>query len=141
MKYLTKHKNLIILLVLLVPIGLGTKFYKGDNAFWINNSFSDVLYEIFWSVLLFILVPRLRIITNVILIFVATSIIEFMQLVKTPFLLELRSSFLGKTLLGTTFVPMDFVYYAIGCLLSFIILIIHTKSLTKIDGLLQSEKK
>jgi len=117
-----------MILFLLVPIGLGTKFYKGNNYFWINNSFSDVLYEIFWSVLLYLLIPRLKIFYNLIVIFIATSIIEFLQLVKTPFLLELRSSFLGKTLLGTTFVPMDFVYYAIGCILSFIILIIHRKS-------------
>ena len=141
MKYLKKHKNLIILLILLIPIGLGTKFYKGNNYFWINNSFSDVLYEIFWSVLLFMFIPKLKIFYNVLSIFLATSIIEFLQLVKTPFLLELRSSFLGRTLLGTTFVPMDFIYYAIGCFLSFFILLRHTKSIDKDNNPFPYEKK
>ena len=134
MEYLTKHKNLFILLILLVPIGLGTKFYNGNNYFWINNSFSDVIYEIFWSILLFLLIPKMKLIVNIATIFIATSIIEFLQLVKTPYLLKLRSSFLGKTLLGTTFVPMDFVYYAIGCVLSFVILLIHTKSVAKTNN-------
>ncbi len=129
--FIKKHKLIIYILILLVPIGLATKFYTGINYFWVNNSLSDILYEIFWSLLLFILFPKIKILTNVLIIFIITSGIEVLQLVDHHLLATARSTFLGKILLGTTFVWADFFYYFLGCLISYFILFYHKKQLDK----------
>ena len=128
---LTKYKKLTLFLILLIPIGLGTKFYCGRFAFGVNTSLSDVIYEIFWAVLIYLVFPRISIKQNIAGVFVATSILEVLQLVKTPLLTTIRSNFWGKILLGTTFVWSDFFYYAMGCMIGYIILVIHRKSIVK----------
>ncbi len=125
---MTKHKKILTILILLIPIGLGTKYYSGIGYRWVNNSFGDILYIIFWSLLLFLLVPKLKIHVNVITIVLITSLLEILQLVKTDFLIQIRQTFLGKLLLGTTFVWSDFLYYLIGGLVSYMILKIYSKN-------------
>ena len=123
-----KNKSLITFFIILIPIGFGTKFYSGIFAPWVNNSLSDVIYEIFWAIFLFLLFPKLKIIYNVLIIFLFTSVIEFTQLINTPLLNLIRSNFIGKSLLGNTFVWSDFFYYALGCTISYYILINQRKS-------------
>jgi len=130
---MTAHKNILTTLILLIPVGLGTKYYSGLCHEWVNNSFSDILYIIFWSLLLFLFLPKMKIHVNVLIIVLTTSLLEIMQLVKTDILLQIRQTFLGKLLLGTTFVWSDFLYYLIGGLISYAILNIysHKKQITK----------
>ncbi len=112
----TLNYKTIMLLILLIPIGLGLKFYNGPFEFWINNSISDIVYEIFWCLILFLFLPKSSPLKIALLIFIITSIIEFSQLWHPHFLENLRSSFLGRILLGTTFVWSDFFYYVLGCI-------------------------
>jgi hypothetical protein len=51
-------------------------------------------------------------------VFLATAFLEILQLWHPPFLEAIRSTLMGRLLLGTTFVFSDFIYYAIGCILS-----------------------
>jgi hypothetical protein len=50
-------------------------------------------------------------------VFLVTSALEFLQLWHPPFLQLIRSTFLGQTLIGTSFTWWDFPYYFFGCVL------------------------
>ena len=74
-----------------------------------------ILYEIFWCLLIFLIFLKAKPGTIAVSVFSITCILEFLQLWHPPFLEELRSVFIGKTLLGTTFAWSDFPHYAAGC--------------------------
>jgi hypothetical protein len=109
------------LISLAIVIGLGTKWYQGVFQNWVNGSLGGVVYEIFWC-LIFSLPGIWRKKHIAIGVFVATSMIEFLQLWHLPFLMIIRSTMIGGYLLGNVFKWSDFLYYAIGCWLGFIIL-------------------
>ena len=56
----TKQKWALILLLLITPIGFYTKFYSGLGASWVNDSLGGVFYEIFWCLLVFLLLVNAR---------------------------------------------------------------------------------
>ena len=107
-------------LIVIVPIGFYSKFYRGPAASWVNDSLGGLFYEIFWCLLIFLLFPRWQprwIATGVL---TATCTLEFLQLWHPPFLELLRSHFLGRTILGATFDWMDFPYYFLGSALGWL---------------------
>jgi hypothetical protein len=119
---LFRRKWTLISLLVLVPIGLATKFYTGPVQFWVNNSLGGVLYVVFWSILLYLFAPKLTILKNVVAVFSVTCALEVLQLWHPALLQNIRGSFFGATLLGTTFAWSDFFHYAIGAVLSLLLL-------------------
>jgi hypothetical protein len=110
---------LLISLLIIVILGLTSKFYQGWQAEWFNNSLGGVFYVIFWMFLVYFFCKRLAVWKNAVLIFLSTSLVEFLQLWNPAWLQFLRSSFIGRTVLGTTFSCDDFFYYAIGTIIGF----------------------
>ncbi|MEL7036923.1 MAG: DUF2809 domain-containing protein [Cyanobacteria bacterium J06592_8] len=110
------------IVITLVPIGLASKFYQGPLEFWINNSFSSIFYEMFWIFLVLLIWPQLSPGWVSFWVFIVTSILEFMQLWKPPFLQAIRATLMGRLLLGVSFVWTDFIYYVIGCTVGWLIL-------------------
>ena len=106
-------------LIILIPLGLFSKSYTGIGEEWVHNYLGDILVEIFLCVLLFIILPKKfkKIKLIIIIISIFTIIIEFSQLIQTPFLNHLRQYFLGRLILGTTFSWLDFPCYILGCIL------------------------
>ena len=102
-------------LLAVVPFGFYTKFYTGPAANWVNNSLGGVFYEIFWCLLVFLFRGRTTPWKIATAVFVATCLLEFLQLWHLPFLELLRNTFIGRTVLGATFTWSDFPYYALGC--------------------------
>lgn len=102
------------------PLGFLTKAYGGWGAEWVNNSLGGVLYVIFWCLLLRLVWPRSSSKNLAAIVLVGTSLLEVLQLWHPPFQEWVRTSFLGRTLIGTTFVPSDFLYYIIGCLVGWL---------------------
>ncbi|MDY6802596.1 MAG: DUF2809 domain-containing protein [Cyanobacteriota bacterium] len=118
-----KYRIIILIsLFLLIPLGLGAKFYQGPLEDWVNNSFSSIFYEAFWIFLVISIRPQLPPGWVAFWVFIVTSILEFLQLWKPPLLQAIRSTFLGRMLLGTTFVWWDFFYYFLGCSLTWLAL-------------------
>ena len=112
----------LILIIVIVPLGFATKFYNGWGEVWINNSLGGVLYVIFWSLMVFLLKPKYKPKNIAIGVFLVTSFLEILQLWHPSFLQSLRSTFIGVTILGNSFVISDFGYYIIGAFLSYILL-------------------
>jgi len=103
-----------IALFLVIPFGFFSKFYKGREADWLNNSLCGVFYEIFWCLVLFLIFRKLKPVTIALIVFFTTSLLEFTQLWKPVFLEVLRSNFFVRTVIGNSFAWTDFIYYIIG---------------------------
>ena len=118
-----KKSRLLAFLSLLfvTPLGFFSKFYGGIAHDWVNNYSGDILYEIFWCLFIFILIPRKKALGQIpIWVFCITCFLEFLQSWQTPILQTARSSLIGKFLLGTTFSWWDFPYYLIGCFIGWL---------------------
>ncbi len=105
----------MISLLIIVPAGFYSKFYSGPAANWVNNSLGGVFYEIFWCLLIFLFSERIRPWIIAVFVLTVTCCLEFLQLWNHPVLQFLRSCFIGRTILGTTFAWSDFPYYFSGC--------------------------
>lgn len=112
----------VILLLIITPLGFYTKFYTGPAAQWVSDSSGGLLYEIFWCLLFFIIFSNAKPFFIAVLVFIGTCFLEFLQLWHPPFLELIRSSFIGRTILGTSFSWDDFIYYLIGSGVGYLIL-------------------
>ena len=113
----------ILSLLIITPIGFLSKSYNGLAHEWVNDFGGDILYEVFWCLFLFLLIPRRKTVSQAPWwVFGVTGVLEFLQLWKNPYLQAIRATFIGKTLLGTTFVWWDFPHYAVGCLIGWLVL-------------------
>jgi hypothetical protein len=101
-------------LAVVIPLGVYTKFYRGPAADCVNDPLGSVLYEVAWCLAAALVVARWRPRSIAISVFAATCVLEVLQLWHPPILEWLRSFFLGRLVLGTTFVWSDFVWYAVG---------------------------
>ena len=113
----------ILSLLIITPIGFLSKAYYGFAHEWVNDFGGDILYEVFWCLVVFLLIPRWNtVIQAPWWVFGVTCILEFLQLWKHPYLQAIRATLLGRMLLGTTFVWWDFPHYAVGCLIGWLAL-------------------
>ncbi len=109
-----KVKWTLISILIIVPLGLYSKFYSGQAARWVNNSLGGVLYVIFWCLFAFLFLSNAKPWKIAAVVFAITCFLEFLQLWHPPLLAFLRSNFIGRTILGTTFTWSDFPYYIVG---------------------------
>lgn len=110
--------SIIFVLLLLIPLGLSTKFYQGPGWLWVQLYAGDIFYPMFWFFLVMLIFPRSNTVLVSFLVFLSSTIVEFSQLLHGPVLIYLRQSFLGRVLVGTSFVWWDILYYFIGCVLA-----------------------
>ena len=111
-----RRRSLPIILSILVitPVGFASKFYSGPAEDWVRNSLGGVFYVIFWCLVLFFIFQRMKPATIALVVLLATCSLEVLQLWHPAPLEWLRKSFLGRTVLGTTFMWSDFPYYVVG---------------------------
>jgi hypothetical protein len=108
------RRRLLVAILILVPLGVGTKFYAGPGAGWVQAHAGGVLYVVFWSAVVLGLWPRLSPWTAAGAVLVATSILEGLQLWKPPVLEAVRDTFVGHAVLGSTFSWADLPHYVVG---------------------------
>lgn len=101
-------------LAILVPLGFAAKHYPGAGSAWVNNSLAGALYVVFWILVGTVLWPRARPGVIAAVVLVVTCILETLQLTDLVPLVELRRHYLGRALVGSTFVASDFLYYVLG---------------------------
>jgi hypothetical protein len=109
-------------MLLLVPLGLATKWYQGILANWVNHSLGGVIYVVFWILFFAFLFPRAKYWKVPAWVFVITSALETLQLWHPPFLQSIRATFLGHALLGNSFSWWDFLHYFLGTVLGLLYL-------------------
>ncbi len=113
--------RIVLALLILVPLGFSTKFYHGPLAGWVNNGAGDILYPIFWFLLLLLFFPKIRPQTAAWLVFVFSSLIEITQLFHPLWLEAWRRNFILRTIVGSGFEWVDFFYYAVGAGLAYLL--------------------
>jgi hypothetical protein len=112
------RRRTLLSLAIVVPLGLLFKLYAGPGHRWFNNLAAGGLYEVFWCLLLFFIWPCRHCTTRIaITVLAATSLLEVLQLWHPWLLEQVRATFLGQALIGTTFSLGDFPYYVLGCAL------------------------
>ena len=107
-----------MLLAGLVPLGLGAKLYRGPAESWVRDSAAGALYVLFWCLLVLAARPTLPPRAVAAAVLAVTCALEFAQLWQPPLLQQVRSTFLGHALIGSSFAWLDFPYYLAGALLS-----------------------
>ncbi len=105
----------LISMLIIVPLGLYSKFYSGQAENWVNNFLGGVLYVIFWCLFAFLFLSNIKPWKIAAVVFAITCFLEFLQLWHPPLLEFIRSHFIGRTILGTSFTWTDFPYYLVGC--------------------------
>lgn len=108
------NRKYLFLLLLLIPLGLSTKFYQGPCEQWVRPYVGDIFYPMFWYFLARLVWPRLSRLWWAVSVFGSCALVEVSQLWKPAFLQALRQNFFGAVLLGSGFDWPDFLYYAIG---------------------------
>ena len=121
----------VIFLIGLALIGIGTKLYRGPLETWFHNYAGGVVYEVFWIALFRGLLPRARLWRVALSVFLVTCGLEALQLYHSPFLEGVRSTFLGRALIGHGFDPWDFFYYAVGSLIGWGVCLLATRAMRR----------
>ncbi len=111
----TPRLHSFILLLIIIPLGFTSKFYTGPGAWWFNNYAGGILYEMFWCFVATLVFPYARAFWIACLVLGITCFLECLQLWNPLFLESIRSTFIGNTLIGSTFAWWDFPHYIIGC--------------------------
>ena len=124
MSFKLPQYRIIILscLLIITPIGLLSKTYAGIGQEWVQDYSGDVLYEIFWCLIIFWSIDpvkdwiKLRKTTTKIAlwVFTVTCVIEVSQLWFYLVPEAIRFSSIWRLLLGAGFDWWDFPHYALG---------------------------
>ena len=110
------RRRLLSGLLITTVLGFAAKIYQGPGQAWLNYYGAGVFYEIFWILTAFFAWPNRGKIPEIAVgVFSATSLLEFLQLWHPWLLEQIRATFLGRTLIGTTFSWWDFPHYVLGC--------------------------
>ena len=107
-------------LLVVTPIGFASKFYPGPGAWWFNDYAGGMLYEIFWCLVAVLIWPRGSRLKIALCVLGITSLLECLQLYHPPFLEMIRTTFIGRILIGTSFSWWDFPYYVVGCFIGWL---------------------
>jgi hypothetical protein len=109
------RRSLLLALLVVTPLGFATKLYSGPGAAWVGNYGGGLVYVIFWILVVLAIAPRLppgRVAVGVLFV---TCGLEVLQLWRPPLLEAIRSTYLGRALVGSTFSWWDFPHYVAGC--------------------------
>ena len=112
------RRGYLVLAVLLVPLGLGTKACSGPASAWARDHGAGMLYVAFWVFAALALRPRWSPGRVALVVLALTCALELLQTVRHSGLARVRATWLGDALLGTTFDPRDLPYYGAGALLA-----------------------
>ena len=102
---------------MIVPLGFATKFVGPLGDRWFQNYAGGVLYVVFWILVLVAFRPRMAPARAAFVVLAVTCALEVLQLWHPAPLEAVRSTFLGRALIGTSFSWWDFPHYGVGALL------------------------
>ncbi|HOK39789.1 MAG TPA: DUF2809 domain-containing protein [bacterium] len=98
--------------------GLLCKFYFG---LFFNYYFAGFFYVLFWIAFFTIIFHNTNPDKIIIIVLIVTILLEFSQLLKFPFLEQLRKNFFLRALIGSSFSFLDFPFYFAAAFFAFLI--------------------
>jgi hypothetical protein len=113
----------ILLITIVVPLGFTVKYYSGPGREWFNLYGAAVLYELFWCLAIFLIIPSRKAIPFIAAsVLFITCVLELLQLFHHSLLAAVRSSLVGVWLIGNSFDWYDFPHYVAGCAIGWLVL-------------------
>ena len=105
-------------------IGLAPQLYPSPGRRWLNVCGpASVAYVVFFMLAAFLIVPSRKLATRIAVgVLLVTCVLEFLQLWHPPWLQGIRSTFVGASLLGTSFSWWDFPAYVVGAVVGWVVL-------------------
>lgn len=113
---------LLVGIVCIIPFGYGVRFSGTLNAPLLQDIVGSLAYQVLLMMVVAFLCPILSPMKCAVGIFFTSSAIEFLQLSASPFLVAVRATWLGRVVLGNTFLWEDLPPYAVGSVLGCAIL-------------------
>jgi len=113
----------IVLMVLVFITALYTKEYRGEYRLIINNHIGGIFYVLFISLLFSVIFPQIRYYWSVVLAFEITCLLELIQYFQIPFMVGLAKYKAFAYLFGTSYNPVDLIYYFAGAVISLLLLL------------------
>ncbi len=111
----------LLVLILLIPLGLGTKSYRGFLGHFIRASGGGFFYTVFLFFCLRLLFPRQSRRNAALSATLASIAVECLQLWQPPFLQAIRQTTGGALLLGSSFSWVDWPPYLLGGIAAFFV--------------------
>ena len=116
-----RHRLLVAaLLFATFAFGLATRTSSLPWPNFVSQNFGDALWAIAVYLLLAFLVPAARPMALFFAALVISFSVEFSQLATFPWLVDARSTLVGKLLLGRGFIWVDLFRYTVGIIVIFI---------------------
>lgn len=113
-QWLWARRIWLLEVALVTPAGFLLKEFGGPPGSWLRNSLTGAMYVVFWCLVGRVMCMRARTAWIVLIVLLATCALETLQLWNPPLLHAIRQNYLGRTLIGTTFVWSDFAWYLLG---------------------------
>jgi hypothetical protein len=110
--------------IILISIGLWTKIYSGIGSEFVTNYLGGVIYVIFFVLVASLVFQNIDPSRITLIVLCTTCLLEFSQLVQNDFLYSLRTNFVIRSLIGSVFNIFDFIFYIIGAVIGYALLII-----------------
>ena len=117
----------LIIVIILIPIGILTKVYSGIGSEFVTNYLGGVIYVVFFIVLASLVFPKASSRKVSLIVLYVTCLLEFSQLIHTPTLDQFRRNFVFRAIFGSTFNPFDFIWYFIGAISGFFLVLFVNK--------------
>src|SRR6056297_2709085 len=114
--------KVIILIFIVGALGITAKLVPFAEGTWISHNLSGLFYVTELCLILYLIFPDHSSVVLALAGFLITSLLEIMQLWNPDFLEWVRSSFVGRSILGSTFSWLDYPYYLGGAILGVILL-------------------
>jgi hypothetical protein len=126
MGFIKQRVRVLLCLVIATLLGFWMwRYYRGWGEYWVRFYVSGIVYEIVWCLVLFFFWPsKANIVRIPVVVFIATCLLEFLQLWKAEFLQAFRATLVGAALIGTDFVWLQFPFYVLGSAISILVLAI-----------------
>jgi len=130
MSNLKKRIIYLICFILIIPIGLSTRKYGAGMPYVISAYGGDTLYATCWFFFLRLLLVKPPIWRIAAYTFIVCICIETLQLYQAPWMVRLRHTPPFGLILGYGFLWSDWLCYAVGTLLGWLISILIEKKNT-----------
>jgi len=112
----------VVLIVIVAALGVLSKILPSDPESLVSNHLAGTFYVVELALILYLIFPDHFSSVLVLAAFLLTSLVEFLQNWHPGFLEPIRASFVGHTILGSTFCWLDFPWYVAGAFIGWLLL-------------------
>lgn len=118
--YKTYRIALLIGIALIIPLGYSVRFSTALKMPLLQDIVGSLAYQVLIMLMVAFFYPRTSLVKIAVWVWIASSVGELLQLWQPPLLQAIRSTWLGRVVLGNTFTLSDFPPYAMGSFLGWL---------------------